>query len=62
MTILQRTSAQPSLRPGVYTPLPTFFYEDEEMNLDEYRKHLLRAYMTKLQTVTVSKTDLRRRG
>ncbi|KAI4735796.1 hypothetical protein E4T50_13692 [Aureobasidium sp. EXF-12298] len=29
------------LRPGVYTPLPTFFNEDEELNLEEYEKHLV---------------------
>jgi hypothetical protein len=30
------------LKPGVYTPLPTFFNEDEELNLEEYEKHLIR--------------------
>ncbi|PWN88818.1 putative dihydrodipicolinate synthase [Acaromyces ingoldii] len=30
-----------ALSPGVYTPLPTFFDDDEELDLDSYRKHLL---------------------
>lgn len=30
------------LEPGVYTPLPTFFDDDEELNLEEYEKHLIR--------------------
>ncbi|KAI5245764.1 hypothetical protein E4T43_02893 [Aureobasidium subglaciale] len=41
MSVSQRTEATATPRPGVYTPLPTFFYEDEELNLVEYRKHLL---------------------
>ncbi|KAI5207608.1 putative dihydrodipicolinate synthase [Aureobasidium subglaciale] len=41
MSVSQRSEATATLRPGVYTPLPTFFYEDEELNLVEYRKHLL---------------------
>jgi 4-hydroxy-2-oxoglutarate aldolase len=35
-------SSARSLKPGVYTPLPTFFNEDEELNLEEYEKHLIR--------------------
>ena len=29
------------LGPGVYGPLPTFFDDDQEINYDDYRKHLL---------------------
>ncbi|KAH0284912.1 putative dihydrodipicolinate synthase [Aureobasidium namibiae CBS 147.97] len=36
----QHSSAR-HLKPGVYTPLPTFFNEDEELNLKEYEKHLI---------------------
>jgi 4-hydroxy-2-oxoglutarate aldolase len=35
-------SSARTLKPGVYTPLPTFFDEDEELNLEEYEKHLIR--------------------
>ena len=30
-----------NLGPGVYGPLPTFFDDDQEINYDDYRKHLL---------------------
>lgn len=29
------------LRPGVYVPLPTFFDENQEIDFDSYRRHLL---------------------
>ena len=29
------------LQPGVYGPLPTFFDENEELDLISYKKHLL---------------------
>ncbi|KAK4902905.1 hypothetical protein LTR27_000844 [Elasticomyces elasticus] len=29
------------LRPGLYGPLPTFFDDDQELDLVSYRKHLL---------------------
>ena len=32
------------LRPGVYAPLPTFFDDDQEIDYDSYRKHLLSMY------------------
>lgn len=30
------------LTPGVYTPLPTFFNENEDVDLVGYKKHVLR--------------------
>ena len=30
-----------SLGPGVYGPLPTFFDDDQQINYDDYRRHLL---------------------
>lgn len=29
------------LRPGVYVPLPTFFDDNQEIDFDSYRRHLL---------------------
>lgn len=29
------------LRPGVYAPLPTFFDDNQEIDYDCYKKHLL---------------------
>jgi 4-hydroxy-2-oxoglutarate aldolase len=29
------------LKPGVYGPLPTFFDDNQELDLVSYRKHLL---------------------
>lgn len=29
------------LQPGVYVPLPTFFDENQEIDYDSYKKHLL---------------------
>ncbi|THX96946.1 hypothetical protein D6D03_08543 [Aureobasidium pullulans] len=37
----ERHSSVCCLKSGVYTPLPTFFNEDEELNLEEYEKHLI---------------------
>jgi len=30
-----------ALKPGVYGPLPTFFDENQELDLVSYKKHLL---------------------
>ncbi|KAL2031085.1 hypothetical protein VTO58DRAFT_106436 [Aureobasidium pullulans] len=37
----ERHSSVCCLKSGVYTPLPTFFNEDEELNLEEYEEHLI---------------------
>lgn len=29
------------LRPGVYAPMPTFFVEKEDLDLQSYKRHLL---------------------
>jgi len=42
MLLSKQSSSARHLKPGVYTPLPTFFNEDEELNLEEYKKHLIR--------------------
>jgi len=42
MLFAKQHSSARHLKPGVYTPLPTFFNEDEELNLEEYKKHLIR--------------------
>ncbi|TIA15729.1 putative dihydrodipicolinate synthase [Aureobasidium pullulans] len=42
MLFRERHSSVCCLKSGVYTPLPTFSNEDEELNLEEYEEHLIR--------------------
>jgi 4-hydroxy-2-oxoglutarate aldolase len=35
-----------ALRPGVYGPLPTFFDDNQELDLVSYKKHLLSESIT----------------
>ena len=42
MVPAEHHSSARHLKPGVYTPLPTFFDKDQELNLEEYEKHLIR--------------------
>ena len=38
------TNARRALSPGVYAPLPTFFDDDQEIDFDSYKAHLLSMY------------------
>ena len=38
------------LKPGVYGPLPTFFDNEQELDLASYEKHLLSEWMSERST------------
>jgi len=38
---MQNPRNERELKPGVYGPLPTFFDDEQELDLVSYKKHLL---------------------
>jgi hypothetical protein len=47
-----------TFRPGVYGPLPTFFDENEEIDYEAYKAHLLRELSPAMQLLTVDLAKL----